>query len=211
MIKNIIFDLSEVIISGYHGTDKLIEKKYSIGAKQFYKRKAEKNELFLNLMRGNLKEEEYWNELMKGMNWNITVEDLKTTIRQNLNQPITGTMEIIKQLKGKYHLILLSDHVKEWMTYIEQNNQEICIFDTKIFSYEIGSVKSDKRTFRTVLDRTQIIADETLFIDDYNINIKRAEEVGINGIVFKNAEQLQKDLDLRLKHKSYSSFNEIDR
>lgn len=28
MIKNIIFDLSEVIISGYHGTDKLIEQRY---------------------------------------------------------------------------------------------------------------------------------------------------------------------------------------
>lgn len=35
MIKNMIFDLSEVIISGYHGTEELIEKKYKITARNF--------------------------------------------------------------------------------------------------------------------------------------------------------------------------------
>lgn len=54
MIKNVIFDLSEVIISGYHGTDQLIEKKYAISAEEFYRRKTEKNDIFLDLMRGNL-------------------------------------------------------------------------------------------------------------------------------------------------------------
>ena len=194
MIKNIIFDLSEVIISGYHGTDKLIEKKYAISAEEFYRRKAEKNDTFLDLMRGNLKEEDYWNELIEGMDWNITVEELKTTIRGNLNQPVNGTMEIIKQLKGKYQLILLSDQVREWMTYIEEKNQDICIFDKKIFSYEIGSVKSDEQTFRTVLDLTQVVPEETLFIDDYERNVRNAEEVGIHGIIFQDAEQLKQEL-----------------
>ncbi len=103
-------------------------------------------------------------------------------------------MEIIEQLKGKYQLILLSDHVKEWMQYIEQINHDIDLFDKKIFSYEIGSVKPDKQTFKTVLNRVQIIADETLFVDDHEINIKRAEEEGIHGIIFKNAEQLKQEL-----------------
>ena len=80
------------------------------------------------------------------------------------------------------------------MQYIEQINHDIDLFDKKIFSYEIGSVKPDKQTFKTVLNRAQIIADETLFVDDHEINIKRAEEVGIHGIVFKNAEQLKQEL-----------------
>ena len=174
MIKNIIFDLSEVIISGYWRIENLIEKKYEIPAEDFLQQKINKNELFLDLMRGNLKEEDYWNELLKGMNWDITIEDLKNTAREYLNQPVEGTMEIIEQLKGKYQLILLSDHVKEWMQYIEQINHDIDLFDKKIFSYEIGSVKPDKQTFKTVLNRVQIIADETLFVDDHEINIKRA-------------------------------------
>ncbi len=194
MIKNIIFDLSEVIISGYWRIENLIEKKYGIPAEDFLQQKINKYELFLDLMRGNLKEEDYWNELLKGMNWDITIEDLKNTAREYLNQPVEGTMEIIEQLKGKYQLILLSDHVKEWMQYIEQINHDIDLFDKKIFSYEIGSVKPDKQTFKTVLNRVQIIADETLFVDDHEINIKRAEEEGIHGIIFKNAEQLKQEL-----------------
>ena len=196
MIKNIIFDLSEVIISGYHGVEKLLREQFDIPEQDFKEQKQLKNELFLDLMRGNLSEEEYLKELLQGTNWNISIKQLKTAIRQNLNQPIPGTMEIVKQLKAKekYQLILLSDHAREWMEYIEENNKDLNIFDQKIFSYDIGAVKSDEQTFKTVLEKTGIVADETLFIDDYEKNVKNAEKVGIHGIVFENAEQLRKRL-----------------
>ena len=195
MIKNIIFDLSEVIISGYHGVEKLLREQFGIPEQDFKEQKQLKNELFLDLMRGILSEEEYLEELLKGTNWNISLKQLKTAIRQNLNQPIPGTMEIIKELKeGKYQLILLSDHAREWMKYIEENNKDLEIFDKKIFSYDIGAVKSDEQTFKIVLEQAGIVADETLFIDDYEKNAKNAEEVGIHGIVFENAEQLRKIL-----------------
>ena len=196
MIKNIIFDLSEVIISGYHGVEKLLREQFGIPEQDFKEQKQLKNELFLDLMRGILSEEEYLEELLKGTNWNISIEKLKTAIRQNLNQPIPGTMEIVKELKakGNYQLILLSDHAREWMGYIEENNKDLEIFDKKIFSYDIGAVKSDKQTFKIVLEQAGIVADETLFIDDYEKNEKNAEAVGIHGIVFENAEQLRKIL-----------------
>ena len=194
MIKNIIFDLSEVIISGYHETEKIIERQYAIPEEEFKKQKLFKYEYFLDLMRGDLSEEEYLEELLQGTNWNLSLEQLKIAIRQNLNQPVPGTMEIVKELKGKYQLILLSDHAREWMEYIEENNKDLNIFDQKIFSYDIGAVKSDEQTFKTVLEKTGIVADETLFIDDYEKNVKNAEKVGIHGIVFENAEQLRKTL-----------------
>lgn len=194
MIKNIIFDLSEVIISGYHETEKIIERQYAIPEEEFKKQKLFKYEYFLDLMRGDLSEEEYLEELLQGTNWNLSLEQLKIAIRQNLNQPVPGTMEIVKELKGKYQLILLSDHAREWMEYIEENNKDLNIFDQKIFSYDIGAVKSDEQTFKTVLEKTGIVADETLFIDDYEKNVKNAEKVGIHGIVFENAEQLRKRL-----------------
>ena len=204
MIKNIIFDLSEVIISGYHGVEKILEQQYAILEEEFKKQKFLKYEYFLELMRGNLSEEEYLEELLellKRTNWNISIEQLKTAIRQNLNQPVPGTMEIVKELKakGNYQLILLSDHTREWMEYIEENNKDLKIFDKKIFSYDIGAVKSDEQTFKTVLEKAAIVADETLFIDDYEKNVKNAETVGIHGIVFENAEQLRKILSSEYK------------
>ena len=202
MIKNIIFDLSEVIISGYRGIEEVVlESQYGTFENQKILENEvdldsmRENETFLNLLRGKLTEEEYLNHVLKNKNWNVSVEQLKTAIRQNLNQPIPGTMEIIKELKeGKYQLILLSDHAREWMKYIEENNKDLEIFDKKIFSYDIGAVKSDKQTFKIVLEQAGIVADETLFIDDYEKNAKNAEAVGIHGIVFENAEQLRKIL-----------------
>ncbi len=194
MIKNIIFDMSEVIISGYHGVEKLLREQFGIPEQDFKEQKQLKNELFLDLMRGILSEEEYLEELLKGTNWNISLKQLKTAIRQNLNRPVPGTIEIVRKLKDNYQLILLSDHTKEWVEYIEENNKDLKIFDKKIFSYDIGAVKSDEQTFKIVLEQAGIVADETLFIDDYEKNAKNAEEVGIHGIVFENAEQLRKIL-----------------
>lgn len=202
MIKNIIFDLSEVIISGYRGIEEVVlESQYgTFENKKLLENEVDldsmrENETFLNLLRGKLTEEEYLNHVLKNKKWNVSVEQLKIAIRQNLNKPIPGTMEIIKELKeGKYQLILLSDHAREWMKYIEENNKDLEIFDKKIFSYDIGTVKSDEQTFKIVLEQAGIVADETLFIDDYEKNVKNAEAVGIHGIVFKNAEQLRKIL-----------------
>lgn len=194
MIKNIIFDMSEVIISGYHGVEKILEQQYAIPEEEWERERLSKNELFLNLMRGNLSEEAYLEELLQGTNWNISIEQLKTAIRSNLNRPVPGTMKVVRELKGKYQLILLSDYVREWMKYIEERNEDLRIFDKKIFSYNIGTTKSEVETFETVLEQTKIVANETLFIDDYEKNVKNAEAVGIHGIVFENAEQLRKTL-----------------
>ena len=203
MIKNIIFDLSEVIISGYRGIEEVVlESQYgTIENQELLENEADldsmrENEVFLDLLRGKLTEEEYLNHVLKNKNWNVSIEQLKTVIRSNLNKPIPGTMEIVKQLKakGNYQLILLSDHAREWMEYIEENNKDLEMFDKKIFSYDIGAVKSDEQTFKTVLEQAGIVADETLFIDDYEKNVKNAEAVGIHGIVFENAEQLRKTL-----------------
>ncbi len=202
MIKNIIFDLSEVIISGYRGIEEVVlESQYgTFENKKLLENEVDldsmrENETFLNLLRGKLTEEEYLNHVLKNKKWNVSVEQLKIAIRQNLNKPIPGTMEIIKELKeGKYQLILLSDHAREWMKYIEENNKDLEIFDKKIFSYDIGTVKSDEQTFKIVLEQAGIVADETLFIDDYEKNVENAEAVGIHGIVFENAEQLRKVL-----------------
>ena len=46
-----------------------------------------------------------------------------------------------------------------------------------------------------MLKQNQIMANETLFIDDLDVNINRAEETGIHGILFQNANQLKEELE----------------
>ena len=195
MIKNIIFDLSEVIITGYIGLEYMIEEEKGIPAKDFKKRKDDTIEFFLDTMRGNHTEDEYWTYMLEGTNWNIDVQDLKKLIRKFMNIPLDGTASIVKELKDKYTLILLSDHVEEWMNYILENNNIIPLFDYKYFSYQYKKIKKDEGIFKFVLNDLNIRPEETLFIDDFEGNIRRAQESGIDGIVFKDAVQLREDLE----------------
>lgn len=194
MIKNIIFDLSEVIISGYHGVENIIEQNTNISPQQFLERKKQTLDIFLDTMKGKYSENEYVDYLLNGTNWNITREELKQIIRMNLNIPIEGTMNIIKRLKNNYNIILLSDHVKEWMEYIFNNNVELDIIDHKYFSYEYGKLKSDEGCFKYIVEDLNINPNETLFIDDYKENVKSANKNGIEGIVFEDSKQLEKEL-----------------
>lgn len=194
MVKNIIFDLSEVIISGYHGVEKIIEQNTDISAESFLKRKTATINIFLDTMRGKYSEDEYLAYLLENTNWNISKDKLKLLIRKNLNLPVEGTMSIIKELKDQYKLILLSDHVKEWMNYILKNNTELSIFIHKYFSYDYKKLKSDKGTFKYIVNDLNIKNEETIFIDDYETNVQCANENGIRGIVFKDAKQLRSDL-----------------
>lgn len=195
MIKNIIFDLSEVIISGYIGVEKIIEKNTSISSEKFLERKKETINIFLDTMRGKYSEDEYLSYLLQDTNWKISKDELKLFIRENLNRPVKGTMNIIKTLKENYNLILLSDNIKEWMNYIFENNEDLAIFDHKYFSYDIKGLKLDEDTFEYIINDLNIKPEETIFIDDYEGNVQVANKNGIKGIIFKNAEQLTKELE----------------
>lgn len=145
-------------------------------------------------MRGKYTEDEYIEALIENANWNVNKEVIKKCIRQNLDTKVDGTIKIIDTLKEKYNLILLSDHVKEWVDYILSTNQELEIFKHQYFSYEYGMLKDDEGTFKYILEKEKIIPSETIFIDDNKDNIEMANREGIQGIVFQNAKQLEYEL-----------------
>lgn len=194
MIKNIIFDLSEVIISGYHGAENIIEQNTNISSEEFLKRRKEVEDIFLDTMRGKYTEDEYIEALIENTNWNINREIIKKSVRQNLNIQVEGTMKLVEKLKEKYNIILLSDHIKEWAEYILRTNKEIEVFKHKYFSYEYGMLKEDEGTFKYILEKEEILASETIFIDDNKDNVKMANREGIQGIIFENAKQLENEL-----------------
>lgn len=194
MIKNIIFDLSEVIISGFHKAEYIVEKNTNIKAEEFLEQRKEVNDIFLDAMRRKYTEDEYIEALLKSANWNVSKEIIKKSIRQNLDTKVEGTMKIVEKLKQRYNLILLSDHIKEWVDYIIETNKELEIFEHKYFSYEYGKLKTDEGTFRHIIEQEKIIPSETIFIDDSEENVEIAKRNGVYGIVFKDAKQLESEL-----------------
>lgn len=197
MVKNIIFDMSEVIISGYQGVENTIEEMGITTKFEFLEKKLSTIDVFLDLMRGKLTEDEYIDVLLEGSNWHISHKELKKVLRGNLKKSVPGVVDIIKSLHGRYNLILLSDYVREWKEEVLKDWEVFNFFDDVLMSYDFGLIKGDEECFRYVLNVTGIDSSETVFIDDSSLNLESAKKVGIDTILFKDAFSLKTELKKR--------------
>jgi putative hydrolase of the HAD superfamily len=70
-------------------------------------------------------------------------------------------------------------------------------FTHNTWSGEIRLAKPDPAIYHHVLDKLQVNPEEALFLDDRQENVLSAEAVGLHGIIFRNPQQLQKELQDR--------------
>ena len=71
------------------------------------------------------------------------------------------------------------------------------LFKNCFYSNEIGYHKPDDKSFKYVLENSQIEASETLFLDDNIQNIKAAKNLGFNAIhISKQMDILDLGFDL---------------
>ncbi len=202
-IKHIIFDLSEVLLTGVKDTGIALREKHELeiaGPKMDWA--LEKHPLLTPLAKeffhGNVSEDEYVRDVVAKYPQIGEAEWLKTHIRENFVE-VEGTREIVIQLrKLGYKLSILSNHSKEWIDYCEEKFNFEELFDTRVYSYEIGTSKPDPRTYKAVLDQLKATPDTCLFIDDSEINVGAAKVLGFATILFTTAASLREELIRRL-------------
>jgi HAD superfamily hydrolase (TIGR01509 family) len=74
-------------------------------------------------------------------------------------------------------------------------------FDVIICSGDEGIAKPDLKAFELTLERLGLKPNEAVFIDDTKEHVEAARKLGLQGILFTTAEELEKELDLLL-HKN---------
>lgn len=113
-----------------------------------------------------------------------------------LNGPIPGTVELFKELKekNKYNIYALTNWSAETFPKALILFDFLHWFDGRVVSGEEMTRKPYKDIYDIILSRFNIIAEQTLFIDDNLKNIIAAKELGINCIHFKSPEQLKEEL-----------------
>jgi HAD superfamily hydrolase (TIGR01509 family) len=192
-IQFVIFDLSEVLIHGVVRFEEGIAREIGVTAQT--SAAAFGGPHLRALLEGSLSEDRYLAEVIEKNAWAIAPDRLKTLIRQNFNATLPGTIEMARQLSRSYRLALLSDHAREWVSYISAAHKFLDgLFVCKLFSYEIGSTKREPRTFHILLDMLSAAPGQCLFIDDNDRNVEVARSVGIDSIRFLDAEQLRGEL-----------------
>ena len=192
MITTIIFDLSEVLISGLIGVEKELAPLVNLSDDKLLK--GLWTDSFKELMKGKISEDEYLDDIFERNNWEADKELFKEIIRKNFHNEVEGMIGLIAKLNKNYKLILLSDHAKEWKEYIDKIHPFLSLFDKKYFSFQTGEIKREKRVFDLLLSENNLSASDCLFIDDSLTNIHVAEKIGLNVIRFESVQQLKKSI-----------------
>ena len=201
-------DLSEVILRGFYKTDILFGKRFGFNAGKIYEsRHNERMDLLLDLFRGKMTEEEYWWRFREGqavLN-GISISDYEEILGRNMLLPIDGSLELFEEIsknRGKYDITkmyLVSDNVKERISYIKENRWKVWdLFDSHIFSCNLGMIKQDEGFFEKVLTMTNTNPEDVVYIDDWQKNLDAAQKAGIKETIkFVTAKDLRDELKLR--------------
>jgi putative hydrolase of the HAD superfamily len=67
-------------------------------------------------------------------------------------------------------------------------------FDVHIWSYQLRMAKPDEAIYRYTLKQLGTRPEDTLFIDDKQVNIDAAKAVGMKGMLFTDVDRLRADL-----------------
>ena len=188
----LIFDLSEVLISGLVGIESQLARHLPGPEEEILP--CFGGQLLEELLLGHISEDTYLKAIILREGWETCVSRLKKVIRNNFHGQIAGMHDILAGLAPDYELVLLSDHAAEWIAYIRSIYPFLTLFKRTFFSYELGKLKRDPEAFSHILRELSVPAHRCLFIDDNPENVTVAQSVGLPGICFVDAEQLASEL-----------------
>ena len=197
MIKAVIFDIGGVILD----TNILISQAIKVFRPE--NPEAFSRETSIETMRacrGEISLFEAFKELAQKHGKDIPDKLLRELWIKDFEKSIPinkETERIILSLKGKYKLGIISNIIPEHAEIIvkaESYKKLFKEFDFRIFSNEVKMTKDKKDIFLLAIEKAGVSPEECVFTDDIPDFVEMAKSVGINGILFKNAEQFRNDL-----------------
>jgi epoxide hydrolase-like predicted phosphatase len=144
---------------------------------------------------GRLTPQEFYERVIAKLNARVGYEDFMAAYVDvfSINEPV---LEIMKRLKDKYRLVLVSNVDVVRFGFIKKKFTELMIFDDYVLSYELGLMKPDPRIYRAALEKAKAGPSDCVFIDDMEENIEGAAALGIPSVLYRLETDLEKELRL---------------
>jgi len=194
MIKAVIFDFGRVISaqkppSLFHTYERdLGLAPDSINTIMF------QSEAWEEALRGRRTVEEFWQAIGPELGLKAAAEIEAFHHRYDADEAVNaGVLRLIRRLHGRYKLAVLSNSppgLTRWLA----SWGILDLFHVVFCSGDEGIVKPDPKAFAQTLARLQVTPEEGLFIDDTLEHVEAARALGLSGVVFTTAEELEEEL-----------------
>lgn len=195
-IKNIIFDLGEVIVPV--DTTKTIaafDKISKSPTDQYYSYLGQ-IELFSKLETGKMSPDEFRVEIRKLMKSEVSGAEIDKAWCAMMHDIPKSKLDILLQLKSQYRTFVLSNtnaiHIAWIDAFMKEHYDEPGLepfFDHAYYSHVIGFRKPDANAYDVVTTSNNLEPSQTLFIDDREENIVAANQLGLQTFHMTNPDQ----------------------
>ena len=128
--------------------------------------------------------------------WKKEIEMYYGEFMKMMGGQILGMEEYVKELKTKgFRIFGLSNWSVETFSMVRPVYPVLNLMEDMVISGVEHVMKPDSKIFELALQRFDIKAEETAFIDDNPNNVAGANALGITGILFEGKEKLEKVLN----------------
>lgn len=109
--------------------------------------------------------------------------------------PIQETVDLLYRLKARgYPLYCLSNMHFASIEHLEREQRFFEVFKGIVISCRLKLCKPEPAIYEHALKANGLKANDTVFIDDVDVNIAAAAQVGIRTVQFRNTAQCERDL-----------------
>jgi epoxide hydrolase-like predicted phosphatase len=185
MIRVIIFDFGGVIGRevGFDVLSEKLHKKYKVSKetlKELITTYWEKARI------GSISSDKFWYALAVDLKRNP--EEIRNDFMVMSNKINNEMVYLIQKLRSRYKLVLLSNHIEDWLEEIINENSLRDLFDLIVTSYDMKIAKPDERLFAFIKNKLHVAYNECLVIDDLEKNTSAAKSLGMKTVLYNNIE-----------------------
>lgn len=196
-IKYIVFDLGGVLMDIDFNKTFEAYSKITGNPKETLRDSKLLLDVYLNYESGAITDEDFRNAIRKKLNVDVDDKTIDSAWNALLLDFNSQAISLLRSLKGKYPLYLLSNTNN---IHFNHSNQKIAtqnlaeslvsLFDGLFLSYRMGCRKPSEEIYQQVIKQLKCLPQEILFIDDLELNTKAAEELGIQTILLTDKNKI---------------------
>ena len=201
MIKAVVFDMGGVIVrldmdtcisnfkelAGFADIEEYLDRFHQKG-------------FISDLEEGLTTADEFYQECLRHSRPGTTVETARYCFCSLLDGLEDETLGVIRSLRGRYPLYVLSnnnpvsrEYFREMMT--ERGLDPAEVFAKEFYSYEMHLLKPAREVYEHVVESVGVKPEEILFIDDARDNVEAAQAVGITTLWVQPGMDVAKEVE----------------
>lgn len=143
------------------------------------------------LFHGRVSTDEFWARFSRRYGREVKEELFGKFFHSNIDQEVT---DLIKQLKGSSRVVCGTNTLDPHYDY-HLSRGHYDIFDAVFASHKIGLSKPNPEFYRYILRNEGVSPENAFFVDDTEVNVLSAREMGIYATLFTDSKSLSLEIE----------------